>query len=386
MSRPHCSLSFCVLLSIMLPAPRAQEEPRKEVETGSGLKYSVIKGGGEGVSPKLGDLVVVHYTGRLTNGKVFDSSRRKGKPGFFALGRVIKGWNEGLALMTPGARFEFTIPPELAYGAEGRPGIPANSTLVFDVELISVMAFRKPDPEKQVKTDSGLEYEVLGKGRGPLVGEDEVFELRYAFWSTEGKLLGSSMQAGGTIKASCKQMRLPFLKEAPRLMRAGARCRFQVPAKLCFADRPGPGGLPPDSVTIWELELVRIIEPLPLPEFSLSPKEKLVTTDSGLQYEILEPGSGASPRHGQRVTVHYAGWLTNGKLFDSSFPRADPFVFEVGGRVIPGWNEGVKLMKKGSVYKFTIPAKLAYGARGAPPAIPANATLIFYIKLLEIGG
>jgi len=110
-----------------------------EVTTASGLKYTDITVG-TGPSPRTGQTAVVHYTGTLTDGTKFDSSRDRGQPYEFQLGRgmVIKGWDEGVASMKVGGRRRLVVPPGLAYGAVPRPGIPPNSTLVFDVELLDV--------------------------------------------------------------------------------------------------------------------------------------------------------------------------------------------------------------------------------------------------------
>ncbi|HUQ24737.1 MAG TPA: FKBP-type peptidyl-prolyl cis-trans isomerase [Burkholderiales bacterium] len=109
------------------------------------------------------------------------------------------------------------------------------------------------------------------------------------------------------------------------------------------------------------------------------------TTASGLVYEDLVVGSGNAAASGQKVSVHYTGWLTNGTKFDSSKDRGEPFIFPLGkGHVIKGWDEGVAGMKVGGKRKLTIPPALGYGARGAGGVIPPNATLVFEVELLDV--
>ena len=113
-------------------------------------------------------------------------------------------------------------------------------------------------------------------------------------------------------------------------------------------------------------------------------KDGVTTTASGLQYRVIEEGTGAKPGPTDKVTVHYAGKLVNGKEFDSSYKRGQPIDFPLNA-VIAGWTEGVQLMQEGAKYEFVIPSQLGYGARGAPGAIPPNATLIFEVELIKVG-
>jgi len=111
----------------------------------------------------------------------------------------------------------------------------------------------------------------------------------------------------------------------------------------------------------------------------------VVTTESGLQYLDLVVGTGRQAELGDTATVHYTGWLADGRKFDSSVDRKEPFSFRVGaGQVIKGWDEGVGTMKVGGKRKLTIPPQLGYGARGAGNVIPPNATLTFDVELLGL--
>jgi FKBP-type peptidyl-prolyl cis-trans isomerase len=113
-------------------------------------------------------------------------------------------------------------------------------------------------------------------------------------------------------------------------------------------------------------------------------KTGIQTTSSGLQYQVLKEGTGAQPKATDSVTVHYVGTLTNGKEFDSSVKRGEPATF-VLNQVIPGWTEGVQLMKEGGKNRFFVPSELGYGPQGSPPVIEPNSVLVFEVELLKVG-
>ena len=118
---------------------------------------------------------------------------------------------------------------------------------------------------------------------------------------------------------------------------------------------------------------------------SMAESNQEVTTPSGLKYVDQVVGTGEVAVAGKTANVHYTGWLENGKKFDSSVDRGQPFSFPLGaGRVIKGWDEGVQGMKVGGKRKLTIPSDLGYGSRGAGGVIPPNATLVFDVELLGV--
>ena len=112
---------------------------------------------------------------------------------------------------------------------------------------------------------------------------------------------------------------------------------------------------------------------------------QIQTSESGLKWKVLKEGTGRKPNTGETVVVHYTGWLTDGKKFDSSVDRDKPFLFVLGqGMVIPGWDEGVSKMRVGDKYQLIIPPELGYGKRGAGNTIPPDSTLIFDVELLGV--
>lgn len=139
------------------------------VTTKSGLQYRVIEEG-TGLKPGAADLVQVHYHGTLIDGKVFDSSVERGQPARFALNQVIKGWTEGLQTMREGGKTAFYIPPDIAYGNNATGAIPANATLIFEVELLNVYPLNIPQTLEEVKA-----YRISGMdcGKPPVLPEDK---------------------------------------------------------------------------------------------------------------------------------------------------------------------------------------------------------------------
>jgi FKBP-type peptidyl-prolyl cis-trans isomerase len=388
MSLLSCAVAALCAAVLPLPSPQspapqspAPQQPAGGIpeckdmkKTASGLEYGVLREGRKEASPGPDDMVEVHYTGWLLDGTKFDSSRDRGEPKSFGVGQVVKGWTEGLQLMTPGAHFKFVIPAALGYGERAAGKIPPNSTLVFEVELLKVTATPKfrPAGKQQQAVGDGVKFEVVKVGTGAMCGEKDGLALRYAIWKADGTLLDcSEKQNNHRIAGTLATLPLPFLKDLAATCKVGDVLRAEVPQKLF----PNAG-----SDTVWELELVGLSK---VPEFRDLDPAKTVTTQSGLMYEVIEMGTGASPSATDTVSANYTGWLTDGTMFDSSHARGAPTEFPLN-RVIKGWTEGLQLMKTGGKFLFKIPGELAYGARGSAPKIPANATLVFLVELVEV--
>lgn len=370
-------------------------KPKMNVEqtTPSGLKVKLIAEG-KGKPATTGSRVTVHYTGTLTDGKKFDSSKDRNQPFSFKLGvgQVIRGWDEGIALLKVGDKAILTIPSELGYGTQGSPPtIPANATLIFEVELLGVEeAFKPYDVTgKETKvTKSGLSYIVVAEGpaNGPRAEKGSNVTVHYAGYLLNMKAFDSSRDRGEPIKLKLGAGRvIPGWEEGIELMKVGDKLRLIIPPHLAYGEKgAGNGIIPPNETLIFDVELMDV--KAGAKPYDTKGKDT-ITTASGLKYIIVSDGGAnkTKPIPGQRVKVHYTGYLLNGTTFDSSIERGDPIQFELGqGRVIKGWDEGIALMHVGQKVRLIIPSELAYGENGAGGVIPPNANLIFDVELVAI--
>ena len=365
-----------------IPAPPDVKAPPEDAEKSkTGLASKVLKPGEGGDHPTPTDTVEVHYTGWTTDGKMFDSSVTRGQPTRFRLNGVIPGWTEGVQLMTKGEKRRFWIPEELAYkGKRGPQGM-----LVFDVELISIAkappapADVAAPPKDAKKTKTGLYSKMLQPGKdGDKPTEYDTVEVHYSGWTTDGKLFDSSVQRGRTIKFPLNRV-IPGWTEGVQLMNVGEKRRFWIPEDLAYKGRQGA----PQGMLVFDVELVSIVKgkpPIPAPKDVAAVPKNATKTASGLAYVQLKKGNGKDkPQAKSRVQVHYTGWTTDGKMFDSSVQRGRPANFGLN-QVIPGWTEMVQLMSVGEKVRTWIPEKLAYKGRpGAPQGM-----LVFEIELLSI--
>jgi FKBP-type peptidyl-prolyl cis-trans isomerase len=323
------------------------------------------------------DHVSVNYTGWLVKDSLdlytdwsnneskvedkFDSSYDKNQPYEFQLSfaSVIKGWDNGILGMKEGGKRILVIPADLAYGKRSpSPKIPPNSTLKFLVELVSVVKLEKP-----TVTDS-----VIGTGKE--IAKDDVLKLHYTYITTVNgeEQVQSSKQANKPIPVKVGNERNPFfIKGYLEGVTLGTIRIIEVPRK--------------ESTERIILETLSFI---PKPSVWDITKLDFKGTSSGLKFAIVEKGRGKSVKSGQTVKVHYSGYLnSNMEMFDSSRERDEPIEFPVGqGKVIPGWDEGMQLLKVGSKAVLIIPYTLGYGENDYGP-IPGKSELRFDVEVID---
>ncbi|MDQ3190704.1 MAG: FKBP-type peptidyl-prolyl cis-trans isomerase [Bacteroidota bacterium] len=235
----------------------------KEFTTESGLVYKIIHEGA-GQRAKAGDMVLVHYTGKLTNDTVFDSSYNRNQPFKFKLGggQVIKGWDEGIALLNVGDKAIFTIPPALGYGERNMGQIPSNSTLIFEVELLSIVEKPKPfnvQGKDTITTETGLKYIKINETKGEQPTAGSTVFVHYTGYLTNGSVFDSSVERGQPFSFPIGQGRvIPGWDEGIAKLKVGEKAQLIVPHNLGYGERGFPPVIPENATLIFDVELVEI--------------------------------------------------------------------------------------------------------------------------------
>jgi len=358
--------------------------------TKSGLQYQIIEPG-EGAKPQAGNRIWVEYEGKLTNDSIFVTTRETGNADFYmGQGQMIKGWEEGLKLIGAGGRIVLNVPPQLGYGNMEIPGIPINSTLIFEIKLLQVDPGEPLQPFntkglKAQKGPKGLKYYVVNQGHGPLAKTNENAYVHYTGWLPDGTIYSSSRNIGDAVRITVGAHDVfEGWDQGLQLMSEGSKIRLEIPWQLAFGKEGYGNRVPPKTNICLDLEMVRLTPEIHVTKWDGTGHDTL-TTLSGLRYIVFDEGSGDLIKSNSLVTVHYSGYFTDGKLFDSSVKREEPLKFPVGaGLVIEGWDEAALLMRPGSKFQLIVPARLAYGEAGSPPEIPANTDLIFDIEVMDV--
>ena len=236
----------------------------------------------------------------------------------------------------------------------------------------------KAPPTDAAKTASGLASNVIkpGTGKNHPAAADTV-TVHYTGWTTDGKMFDSSKTAPSRPVSFPLDRVIAGWTEGVQLMVPGETRRFWIPEALAYR-----GVREPKGMLVFDVELLSITptpQPPPTPTDVKAAPADAKKTASGLAYKVITPGSGKRhPSAISQVTVHYTGWTTDGKMFDSSVTRGEPATFPLDG-VISGWTEGLQLMVEGEKTRFWIPEPLAYQGRRAPFGM-----LVFDVELLKL--
>ena len=239
-------------------------------------------------------------------------------------------------------------------------------------------------PPQATKTQSGLAWKVLLKAKGTTrPGPNDKVIVNFTGWTPEGKVIASSIPDGEPWTFLMAELS-KGLAEGLGMMAAREKRRLWIPADLASPGRPkrrGPAG--PAVFDVELIEVVKMPDPVAVPDDLDAPPADAKRTPSGLAYKILKRGKGKDrPTAASTVEVHYSGWTRDGTMFDSSVQRGKPASFPLNG-VIAGWTEGVQLMVVGDKARFWIPSALAYGDTPSRPGAPVGP-LVFDIELLSI--
>jgi peptidylprolyl isomerase len=272
--------------------------------------------------------------------------------------------------------------------------------ILFFITAFTVAAFVRCSNDSEIKTtESGIKYfdETVGEGREAKVGD--LLSIHFKGWI----IVDSTNLFSDWTKDST---RLPYMigdsyrnQKAVKFvlgedafirgtddgivgMKPNGKRMIVIPSELAYGEM-GVGPVPPNSDLKVSIELLDVKDPVVAEMWDVD-RSKIKTTESGLMYVIIDEGKGDIVTEGNVVTVHYSGFLEDGTKFDSSVERDESFSFVVGNKqVIPGWDEGIRFLKKGGKARFVIPPALGYGDITAGK-IPPNSTLVFDVELLDV--
>jgi FKBP-type peptidyl-prolyl cis-trans isomerase len=253
--------------------------------------------------------------------------------------------------------------------------IVTTSALMALAQSTSAPSDVKAPPKDAKKTPSGLAYKVIKAGTGKQhPTATSAVTVHYTGWTTDGKMFDSSVERGQPATFPLNRV-IAGWTEGVQLMVVGEKRRLWVPEAIAYNKQPGR----PAGMLVFDVELIDM--PTHAPADVKAPPADATRTASGLAYKVLKAGTGRPlhPKATDMVMVHYTGWTTDGKMFDSSLARGQPATFPLNG-VIKGWTEGVQLMVEGEKTRFWIPDTLAYKGQPDRP----QGTLVFDVELLRI--
>ncbi len=357
----------------------------------SGLIYKTITAAPDNPAPKRNDTVMIKYTGwRQASGESFFSNMKEDKPMPLNLAATARGFTEAMQLVRKGEKAMLWLPPEIGLKDQPSAGKPSGETLVYLVEVVDIIeappvpADITSPPADARATKSGVKFASLrpGTGKDRARAFDEV-TFNLTAWDADGRMFDTTeMNKKPAAKVPPFRQAAP-MEEVLTSMVAGERVRFWVDAaKMVTPAAPQPNM--PQGMLCYEVEILQIdkalAEPPPPPPDVAKPPGHARKTTAGVAYKVLASGKGGpKPKPTDTVKVHYTGWTTDGRMFDSSVIKNEPSQFSLQG-VIKGWTDAIPLMSVGDKYRVWIPEELAYKNQPNRP----QGMLVFEIELLEV--
>jgi FKBP-type peptidyl-prolyl cis-trans isomerase len=360
--------------------------------TESGLKYKIHNAKRSEEKVDAGNYVVIHYTGYTIdsqgNRTIFDNSRKNEAGSIVQCGvkKFISGLDEGILLGRIGDSISLIIPPALGYGAKANQLVPANSKLGFDIYIE-----RQINPFLQgtlnMTEASGYKFGFFEKKseRNAQLNDLVTVNLTGYFLLANGApyIFESSFE-----KQLTQTFRLGNAVENPAWLQVLQQCGTGDKVKLVLEPemaRTELKKLIPENVDVYfEFEILSV----QAPSFLEINDSNTIDLGNGLKTTIVQEGDGFTLDSADYILVHYTGFtvdsLGNKKVFDSSFDKAKPFEVQIGmGKVIKGWDLGLKGRKENDIFRLEIPAELGYGKKGVPPLILQNETLYFDMFIVK---
>lgn len=350
----------------------------------SGLVVKMLGAPAPADAPKLGanDTARVRLTGwKQDSGETFvNNDNPEAPPTPMNVAAVAPGMREALLLMKKGETAMVWMKPELA----GPVAAGSKESLVYAITLVDIDYAPKPPAdvaaapaEALTLPVSGAKYVVVKAGSGAAPREFDEVSFQYSLWQADGKLVDSSETRKRPVTSSAMRMP-PALAEMLLAMPPGQRNKYWLDAEKLGVGAGGPSGL-----MCVELEVVSVTkpanEPPPVPKDVAAPPKKAMKSPKGVSIVVLSKGKGPKPTATSSVKVHYTGWTTNGRMFDSSRLAGQPAEFNLQG-VVAGWTDAFPLLSAGDKARLWIPEELAYkGAPGKPQGM-----LVFDVELLEV--
>lgn len=364
----------------MKPSLDIKTPPADAVKLPSGVSYKKLSTTTES-APARNDTVLIHFSGWKANtGETFNTTRNHDKPMPLDLSNAAPGFADVFTQVNRGERVMFWMPAEVVSGLGAGPAEP----LTFEAELMEIQ--RAPAvPADLVKppagaktTRGGARYVVLKPGAGDRPRSFDTVKFHITTWDEAGKMLHSTELRARPMGGPVERQKAP-LGDLLTAMAVGQRVRVWVSDEQATAGE----NLLPTGTRCAELELLEITKGTPppaVPKDVKGPPPGTKKTEAGVFYRVLKAGKpGPHPKPTDTVEVHYTGWTTDGKMFDSSVTRGAPAKFSLGG-VIKGWTDGIPTMVVGEQTRFWIPEELAYKGQASGP----KGMLVFDVELLSI--